>query len=213
MSLRWKHCPWNSQGQRCKHGALRQIALGTFWKYFLTWETHPVIDSFAQKTFASKSFDKLLSVPISCSEAFPPKLGIKRTRAALGESDHEINAEGFRARRGKIISKGRAASTLSLNRKWVNCTNTSRERLCQETKELISPGNVREEELELTVHTSIIRGRIPGLGTKAVPFFGDGGISPFWTADTQFQIPELLSPHSDSSLISSHNLASQLLSL
>lgn len=84
--------------------------MDAFWKCFLTWEPHPVIDSFAHKTFASKSWDKLLSVFMSCNEAFPPKLGIKGNRAALGELDREINAEWFRARTGKITSRQKSSS-------------------------------------------------------------------------------------------------------
>lgn len=91
--------------------ARRQTALDAFWKCFLAWEPHPVIDSFAKKTFASKSLDKLLSVAMSCNEAFPSpssaKVGIKGNRAALGGLDHDISAEGFRERRGKITSKGK----------------------------------------------------------------------------------------------------------
>lgn len=47
---------------------------------------------------------------MSCNEAFPPKLGIKGNRAALGELDREINAEWFRARTGKITSKQKSGS-------------------------------------------------------------------------------------------------------
>jgi hypothetical protein len=52
-------------------------------------EPRPVIDSFAQKTSASKSWEKL-SVLLSCNEASPPKLG--GSRATLREPDHEMNA-------------------------------------------------------------------------------------------------------------------------
>lgn len=54
---------------------------------------------------------------------------------------------------------------------------------------------------------------VPSLGTKAVPTIGDGCFNPFWTAAHSISDPSTLSPHSDSLLISSHNLTSQLLSL
>ena len=42
---------------------------------------------------------------------------------------------------------------------------------------------------------------------------GDGCFNPFWTAAHSISDPSTLSPHSDSLLISIHNLTSQLLSL
>ena len=105
LSLKFKYTPlkrWRSERQACC-AETNRLGWDAFWKCFLTGEPHPVIDSFAQKTFASKSSDKLLSVPMSGNEAFPPKLGIKGNRAALGEPEHEINAEGISTRRGSHL--------------------------------------------------------------------------------------------------------------
>lgn len=71
MLLKLKHSalkPSNLKVQ-LRSEAQRQTALNALWKCFLAQEPHPVIDPFAQKTFTSKSWDKLLSVLRSCNEA------------------------------------------------------------------------------------------------------------------------------------------------